>query len=53
MSILIIIKVNILMLMKWSYKFPPIMLPIELKKVIIFWAHNPISIEHVSFGARS
>ena len=39
MNILLIIKVNTLVLIKWSYKVPTIMLTLEPIMVIIFWAH--------------
>ena len=31
------------MLIKFSYRFLPIMLHVEPRMVVIFWAHNPIS----------
>ena len=39
-------------LIKWSYSLP-ILLTDESRIVIIFWAHNPISFKHVSFGIRT
>ena len=47
MNILFIIKVNILMLIKWSYRSPNIMLTIEPRIVSIFWACGPISFRHM------
>ena len=35
-NILFIIKVKILVLIEWSYRFPPTVLTIDLKSVIIF-----------------
>ena len=40
MNILFIIKVKILVLIKWSCRFPTIMLTNESVKSIIFWAHS-------------
>ena len=47
MYILFIVKVNILELIKWSYRSLAIMLTIEPKMVKIFWARSPISFKHV------
>ena len=49
MNIIFMIKIKILMLVKWSYWSPPIMLPMELILVIIFWAGSPLSFEQMSF----
>ena len=50
MNILFISGVRILVLIEWSYKFrPPIMLAIEPRMSIIFWARSPISFKHMSF----
>ena len=48
MNILFILKVKILVLMKWSYRFPPVMLTMEPRLIIIFWAHNPTSSKYIS-----
>jgi hypothetical protein len=52
-NICFIIKVKILMLIKWSYTSPPtkkkIMLNIEPRIVSIFWACSPIYLKHLSF----
>jgi hypothetical protein len=52
MNILFIIKVNILVLNKRSCRFPPIMLTIESRFVIIFYTHSPISLNYISFIYR-
>ena len=47
---LFILKVKILMLIKWSYStlpLPHIILTIEPQMVIIFWAHTLFSFRHV------
>ena len=48
---LILVKVNILMLIEWSYAPPPLpskmMLTTDLVMVSIFWEHNPISFIHM------
>ena len=49
MNILFIIKVNILVLIEWSYRSPKIMLTTEPRMVSIYWAHRPICFEHMSF----
>ena len=43
-----IIKVKILVFLKWSYKFPRNMLTIEPRMVIMFWACSPIYAIHMS-----
>ena len=51
MNILIIIKVKILVLIKWSNAQslpPPILLTIESRMVMIFCTHNPISYKRMS-----
>ena len=48
-KILFIIKVKILMLVKWSYRSPQIMPTIEPRMIIIIWARNPIIFKHKSF----
>ena len=49
MNILFIIKVNILVLITWSCGFPPTMLTIESRFIIIFYTHSPISLNYISF----
>ena len=46
MNILFVIKVNNLVLIKWSY-VSPIMLTTEPRVIIIFWAHSLISFKHL------
>ena len=49
MNILIIVKVKIFIDIKWSYSPPPpIMLTNEPRMVNIFWARNPIFLQHMS-----
>ena len=38
-----------LKLIKWSCTSPPIMWTFEPRLINIFWAHSPISFEHMSF----
>ena len=49
MNILFIVKVNILVLIKWSYRSPQLCWLTESRMVIIFWARRPISFTHMSF----
>ena len=51
MKILIIIKVKILVLIKWSYMSPN-QLTIESRMIIICRTSTPISFEHISFWCR-
>ena len=48
MNILFMIKVKILMFVKWSYRSPLITQTMEPRMNKIFWAHNPISFKHIS-----
>jgi hypothetical protein len=49
MNILLIIKVKILVLIKWSYR-SPMMSTMECRMVITFGAHTRISSEFVLFS---
>ena len=42
MVILFVIKVKILVLVSWSYRSPLIMLTIEPRMAIVYWARGPI-----------
>jgi hypothetical protein len=53
MDILLNIKVNILMLNKWSYSPPPWCWFSKPKMTIIFWACSPISLNKCLFGVHS
>ena len=47
MNILFIIKVKILVLVKWSYRSLSITLTIEPRMVSVFWCRSPISFKHM------
>ena len=49
MIILFIIKVNIIVLIERSHRSPSIMLTIEPRAVIVFWARSPVSLKHKPF----
>jgi hypothetical protein len=50
MKILFIIKVNILVVIRWLYAPPSIMLTIELRMIITFFVCRLLSLNLVSFG---
>lgn len=49
MNIFFIVKVKVLMLVKWSYMFLHIMLTIEFRIISMFWARSLISFKHTYF----